>query len=269
MAPTARQPIWLKAVCGVILAFLLLPCVIVLIMSFSQSRFLDFPPRAFSLRWFEAYLSSPEWRDATLVSFLVSGIATALAVPIGTAAACGLRSIPPGLARLFRLVLILPMMVPQILMAIGVFLMFSHVGLNNTKLGLILAYTMLITPFVIATVSSGLESADASLVRAARSLGASPLRAFLDGMFPQIKTSIGVGALFAFVAAFDEVLIALFISSGDSSTLPRRMFASIRDEIDPTIAAISAFMVITVSAVLLGNLLRTVWRTRAQTRMTG
>jgi putative spermidine/putrescine transport system permease protein len=126
------------------------------------------------------------------------------------------------------------------------------VGLNNTMTGLILADSMLAIPFVIVTVGSGLAGADSDLERAARNLGASRLRAFLTVTAPQIKLSILSGALFAFVTAFDEVVVALFISGGSGSTLTRRIFTSIRDEVDPTVAAVSSIMVTLSVVVLIG-----------------
>ncbi len=122
----------------------------------------------------------------------------------------------------------------------------------NTTIGLVLAHSVLAMPFVLVTVSAGLKQFDTSQEMVARSLGASRLKAFLTVTLPQIRNSVVAGALFAFIVSFDEVVIALFISSGPKSTITRRMFTSLRDQIDPTIAAIST-MLIVASVILLGT----------------
>jgi putative spermidine/putrescine transport system permease protein len=133
--------------------------------------------------------------------------------------------------------------VPLILIAVGVFFVYAKVGLNGTIGGLILAHTMLALPFVLIAVGNGLASFDMALHEASRSLGATELRAFLSVTLPQIRISVMSGAVFAFVTSFDEVVVALFVSSGENETLTRRMFANIRDQVDPTVAAISSLLV--------------------------
>jgi putative spermidine/putrescine transport system permease protein len=244
------QRLWLYGICALIFAFLVIPCVLIVPMSFSASSYLEFPPRAWSLRWYREFFASEEWMDALALSFKVSTLAMLIATPLGTAAAYGLSRLPAVRKQWLRMTFMLPMIVPNILIAIGVFFVFARLGLNNTLLGLALVDTMLALPFVLVTVTSGLQSFDTNQELAARSLGASRLVAFLTVTAPQIKMSIVAGALFAFVTAFDEVVIALFISSGSSATLTRRMFANIRDQVDPLVAAVSSVLVIASIVIL-------------------
>jgi putative spermidine/putrescine transport system permease protein len=243
------QRLWLYGLCALIFAFLVVPCVLIVPMSFSASSYLEFPPRAWSLRWYREFFSSEEWMDALALSLKVSTLAMAIATPLGTAAAYGLARLPVA-KQWLRMSFMLPMIVPNILVAIGVFFVFAKLGLNNTLFGLALVDTMLALPFVLVTVTSGLQSFDTNQELAARSLGASRLVAFITVTAPQIKMSIIAGALFAFVTAFDEVVIALFISSGGSSTLTRRMFANIRDQVDPLVAAVSSVLVVASIVIL-------------------
>jgi putative spermidine/putrescine transport system permease protein len=245
------QRLWLYGLCALIFTFLIVPCVLIVPMSFSASNYLEFPPRAWSLRWYREFFDSAEWMDALWLSLRVAGLTTLIATPIGTAAAYGLSQMPERLTKPLRMSFLLPMIVPNILVAIGIFFVFAKLGLNNTVTGLVLVGIMLALPFVLVTVSSGLQSFDGNLERAARSLGATRLKAFLTVTVPQIKSSIAAGALFAFVAAFDEVVIALYISSGENSTLPRRMFANIRDQVDPLVAAVSSVLVVASIVLLL------------------
>jgi putative spermidine/putrescine transport system permease protein len=251
-----RRRAWLYLLSGLILGFLLLPTLIVIPMSFSASDALQFPPRGFSMRWYQAYLSSPEWRDATLVSLKVSLITMLLATPIGTAAAYGLHFGRFRLAILVHGALVAALMVPVILIAIAVFFLYARLGLVNTTLGLVLADTLLAVPFVLIIVTAGLKSFDGNQELVARSLGAGRLRAFPGVTLPQIWRSVLSGALFAFIAAFDEVVIATMISGGEGATLTNRMFSSLRDEVDPTIAAISSLLIaVTTIPPLIGHLI--------------
>jgi putative spermidine/putrescine transport system permease protein len=240
---THGQRLWLYALVALIFAFLIIPCLIVIPMSFSASQYLEFPPTEWSLRWYEAYLGSSEWMAATWMTFKVAFVATILSTVFGTLAAYSLSQTKGGLAKLIEGLIMLPMLVPIILVAVGVFFVYSRTGLNNSITGLILAHTVLAMPFVLIAVGNGLQGYDINQEMAARSLGASRPWAFLTVTLPQLKLSICSGALFAFIASFDEVVVALFIVGGESSTLPRKMFANIRDQIDPTVAAVSTLMI--------------------------
>jgi putative spermidine/putrescine transport system permease protein len=253
-----RHRLWLYLLSALILGFLILPTLIVIPMSFSASDALQFPPRGFSWRWYEAYFSTPQWLDATLVSLKISLLTMLLATPIGTAAAYGLHFGRFPFALAVQGSLVAALMVPVILIAIGVFFLYAKLGLINTTLGLVLADTLLAVPFVLIIVTAGLTSFDANQEMVARSLGAGRLRAFLGVTLPQIWRSVLAGALFAFIAAFDEVVIATMISGGEGATLTNRMFSSLRDEVDPTIAAISTLLIaITTLPPLIGHLLST------------
>lgn len=247
---THAQRLWLYLFGGLVMAFLVVPVLIVLPLSFSDSDYLEFPPRGYSLRWYQAYLTSPEWMEATWISVKVALMTMLAATPLGVAAAYGLQVAGGRWTRGMQVFLLSPLLVPVIIIAIGVFYLYAKLSLLNTLFGLVCAHTILAIPFVMVTVASGLKQYDMSQERAARSLGASRLRAFVEVTLPQIRPSVLSGALFAFITSLDEVVIALFISNGENSTLTRRMFASLRDQIEPTIAAISTLLIV-VSVILL------------------
>lgn len=249
---THLDRLWLYVLVGIVIAFLIIPCLIVIPMSFSDSQYLEFPPRVWSLRWYDAFFSSPEWRQSAIVSFKVAASTTVLATTLGTLASYGLFKSTNAFNFLVRSTLILPMMVPLIFVAIGVFFVFSKLGMNNTLTGLILAHTTLAIPFVMIAVTNGLKGFDLNQERAARNLGASPAYAFFTITLPQIKVSVFSGMLFAFITSFDEVIVSLFVSSGANSTLTKRMFANIRDQVDPTVAAISSMLVVASIIILIG-----------------
>ena len=245
--------LWLYALGFLIVLFLVLPTIIVIPMSFSGTRFLRFPPEQLSWRWYLAYFGSIEWRDATWVSLKAAILTMLVATPLGVMAAYGLHASRSKLSRLIETALIAPLILPLILVSIGIFFLYARLGLNNTLTGLVLAHVCLAMPFVFVTVLAGLKGYDMNQERVARSLGASRLVAFVTVTLPQVRFSVFSGALLAFITSLDEVVIALLIAGGDKATLTRRMFLALRDEIDPTVAAISSLLVaLTLTLLALG-----------------
>ena len=242
--------LWLYALAGVVMLFLIVPTLIVIPMSFSASQYLEFPPREWSLRWYANYFNSSSWMQATATSFKAAALTTLVATPLGTMAAYGLFTSRFRAMRVFSIVLITPMIVPVILIAIAVFYVYVKIGLVNSLTGIVLAHSMLAIPLVMMVVTSALKSYDMNQEMVARSLGASRPRAFVMVTLPQIRFAVVTGALLSFLTSFDEVILALFVSGGANSTLTRNMFNALRDQIDPTIAAISTIMVLVTSILL-------------------
>ncbi|MCL8380660.1 ABC transporter permease [Xanthobacter aminoxidans] len=232
----------LYVVVGLILVWLMVPVLIIVPMSFSGARFLAFPPPSWSLRWYEAYLESAAWMQATRVSLILAVSSAIIATVLGTAAAYALNLSTSRLVRSLQVVLLLPLVVPIVITAVGVFLVYANVGLLATMSGLILANVMLGLPFVIISVLTGLRKFDPAQEMVSRSLGMNRLRTFFIVTLPQIRPSVISGLLFAFISALDETVVAIFISGGEYQTLTKRMFTALRDEIDPTIAAISTLL---------------------------
>ncbi|GBQ33382.1 ABC transporter permease [Gluconacetobacter azotocaptans] len=247
---------------GLVLLWLILPVLIVIPMSFSDSRFLTFPPKALSLRWYHAYLGSSLWLRATRVSLGVAAASAVLATAIGTAAAYALNLSNGRAMKLVKLVLLLPLMVPIVITGVGIFLVYARVGLLATLTGLVLANTMLGVPYALTSVLGALAQFDPAQEMVARSLGMNRPRAFFAVTLPQIAPGVLSGALFAFVAGLDETVVALFISGGRYQPLTKRMFTALRDEIDPTIAAISTMLTLVSCLVAAAVMLNARWSER-------
>jgi putative spermidine/putrescine transport system permease protein len=235
---------WLFALLSLVLFFLVAPVLIVVPMSFSASNYLQFPPDDWSWRWYQAFFSSTEWLTATRKSILAACLTTVVATPLGILAAVALSRVRGATSQIAQAVFLLPQVVPVIIVGIGVFFLYIRLGLVNTMTGIVLAHAALAMPFVIITTLSGLKNFDANQSNAAQSLGAHPIRAFFDVTLPQIRLSVLAGALFSFITSLDEVVISLFIAGGDNTLLTRKMFLSLRDQLDPTIAAISSILIV-------------------------
>lgn len=248
---THGSRLWLYVLTAVIMLLLVIPTFIVVPMSLSDSQYLEFPPRTWSMRWYDEYLESSKWMRATVTSLQVGLLTMLVATPIGTMAAYALFVSGHRAAKAIFVFLITPMIVPVILIAIGAFYAFGRIGLNNTVTGLVMAHTVLAAPLVMIIITAALRNYDLNQERVARSLGATRTKAFFVITLPQIKFSVVTAALLSFLTSFDEVIIAIFVSGGLNATLTKQMFSSLRDFIDPTIAAISTILVLVSTTLLL------------------
>ena len=251
MSPVER--VWfytLRILCGLVLLFLILPVLVIVPLSFNSGSFLVYPLQGFSLHWYQDFFSSADWMRSLKNSLIIAPAAPLLAMVFGTLAAIGLtRGEFRGKALVMSLV-ISPMVVPVVIVGVASYLFFAPLGLGNSYLSLILVHAVLGVPFVIITVSATLQGFNYNLVRAAASLGASPLTAFFRVTLPLIAPGVISGALFAFATSFDEVVVTLFLAGPEQATLPRQMFSGIRENLSPTIAA-AATLLIGFSIVLL------------------
>lgn len=242
---------------GIILFYLVFPVFVVAPVSFSSAKYLQFPPPGWSLQWYQNYFDRPGWVPATLLSIRVAIATAILATALGTAASLALvRGRFPGKGAVNSFI-VSPLVVPGIIVAIGVYFFYAQVRLVGNPVGLILAHTCLALPFVVTNVSATLQGFDERLEYAAMNLGANRWQTFRRVTLPIIRPGVFAGALFAFITSFDELLVALFVSGSGAVTLPRKMWDSLRQEIDPTIAAVSTILIaFSIVVLLTAELLR-------------
>jgi putative spermidine/putrescine transport system permease protein len=260
-----------RTFCSLILVFLILPIIVIVPLSFNVEPYFSFSPgmlaldpEAYSLRWYlsiftngmvnpdaEAFTMSwlkdswqnSQWLHAMRNSFVIAFLATIIAATLGTLAALGLSQANMPYRNVFMSILISPMIVPIIITSAGLFFFYSDVGLAYTTLGIVLAHAVLGTPFVVITVTATLMGFDKSLIRAGLNLGAAPQTVFFKVIMPLILPGIISGALFAFITSFDEVVAVIFLAGYEQRTIPRQMWAGIREQISPTILAVATILV--------------------------
>jgi len=246
-----------RILCAAIFLFLIAPLLVIVPLSFNAQPYFTFTPEMLALdpvgysgRWYRDIIENDQWLHSIRNSLLIGSAATLMATTLGTLAALGLNSPAMPYRRTIMAVLISPMIVPIIISATGMYFFYSSIGLAQTHLGIILAHTALGIPFVIITVTATLAGYDATLTRAALSLGAPPHVAFLKVTLPIILPGVISGALFAFVTSFDEVVVVLFMAGFEERTIPRQMWAGIREQISPTILAVATCLVAVSIALL-------------------
>jgi putative spermidine/putrescine transport system permease protein len=239
--------------------FLILPIAIVVPMSFSTAISFEFPPPGYSLGYYAKYFTSEEWLHPTLNSFVIAIGATALTMLLVVPAAFGYVRYRFRGKAFVNLLMMAPLIVPHVVSAVAYYGFLGRVRLTGTHLGVIVAHGVLAVPVAFLVITATLKGFDRNLERAAMSSGAGPLRTFFHVTLPVLRPGMLVGALFAFLSSFNEAVVVIFIGGREASTLPKKMYESIRLESDPVIAVVSTLL---VGAVVLGVLLSTFMRRR-------
>jgi len=240
----------LRLFCVAVLVYLLAPILAIIPLSFSSSSFLAYPMPGWSLQWYQNLFTSDEWGRAAKNSFIVAPAATLIATVLGTLTAVGLARANFRGKGLLMSVLIAPMVVPIVVVGVACYLFFARIGLADTYTGLIVVHAALGAPFVVTTVLATLQNFNHNLVRASLSLGAGPVQTFFRVTLPVIAPGVISGALFAFATSFDEVVVTLFIAGPQQVTLPRQMFTGIRENINPTIAAVATLLILFTTCLM-------------------
>ncbi|MER8602031.1 ABC transporter permease subunit [Mesorhizobium sp. M1339] len=227
-----------------VLFYLLFPEILVVVMSFGAGSFLEFPPSGLSLQWYRNFFGDPSWNGAALNSIQIGIVVALFATFIGTIAAYGLSRVQPRVRGLLNMVILTPITIPVIVVGIAAYLGLSDYGLIGSKAGIVLAHSLGAISYVVVIVSATLTNFDRRLEQAAMSMRAGPARAFWRVTLPLIRPGIIGGAFFAFLHSFDEVVITSLVSGFAIRTLPLKMWENIRNQIDPTIAAVASLLIL-------------------------
>ncbi|MFJ8540227.1 ABC transporter permease [Streptomyces sp. NPDC093591] len=234
----------LTAVATVILLFLALPIVVILVTSFSNNAFASFPPETWTLNWYKAlFADGSKWPAALSLSALVAALSTVFSLIIGVTAATALvRSELPLRSAVFALVLG-PLVIPQIVTALGLFLLFEPAAMLGSPIAIALGHTVLASPIAVLILIATLRGIDERLEDAAASMGAGRLTIARKITFPLAAPGMIAAAIFSFITSFDEFYISQFLSSVDTVTLPVQVYNSLTFEIDPSVTAVSAILI--------------------------
>jgi putative spermidine/putrescine transport system permease protein len=242
------------ALAWAVLSFLALPAFAVIPVSFTDTRYLSLPQEHLSLQHWRAFLASREWLSSIWQSLWIAAVSTVAAVAAGTLCAIGCWRLASGLSEKVRGVMILPMAVPTIVYALGIYRIYVDLDLVGTALGVILAHMVTGLPYVVLTVSASLSNLDPRLEQAARGLGASVGQTLRHVIVPNILPGVLSGAIFAFIHSWDELIVVIFIGGRALFTLPRRMWDGINDNLDPVIAVVATAMILFTLLVLTAEL---------------
>ena len=236
--------------------YLLAPIVVMVMAGLTAGEFPTFPPQGLSLRWVAAFVQSDSYLSAFFFSFRLALMTMVVSTILGSAAALFLSRtsiVGRGGMRAFFLT---PVVLPGVLVGFALFAFYisTGIGLSRTIWGLWIGHILYSTPYVIGTVGAAQAAYDVALEEAARSLGASPWRAFRKVTLPNISQGIQAGSIFAFIVSFGQFEVSLFLSSPNAEPLPIAMYNSLRSQFDPSAAAAGIFAItLVIASVLLTN----------------
>jgi putative spermidine/putrescine transport system permease protein len=251
-----------RAIAWLILIFLLAPVIVVFPVAVTDNRYLSFPSHGISSQYFRKLVTDPDWLASAARSMAVASVSACLATLVGGLCAFACWQMSGRLPALIRGLVLLPLIVPPIVIALALNRTWIMFGMFDTYVGVVVAHVLMALPYVFICVTASLALFDAKLIQAARSLGSSRLQLMRMIVVPLITPGLLSGALFAFIASWDEIVILLFITGRGVVLLPRKMLQGIQDDIDPTIAAVAAILVVFTT---IGVILAAIYRKRQVT----
>ena len=231
--------------------FLLLPILFIVALSFGSSQWLIFPPPGWTLKWYRDLFADPRWIEAALTSLKIGLVVTVCSVTLGLLASFGLtRGRFRGVETL-RALFLTPMILPVVVFAVALYAFALRLGINGTFVGFVIAHTIIALPFSIIAITGALEGFDQSVEDAAVLCGATPLEAKLRVTLPAISHGLFAAAIFSFLMSWDEVVLAIFMSSPTLQTLPVKIWTTLRQDLTPVVAAASTLLVVLTLALMI------------------
>jgi putative spermidine/putrescine transport system permease protein len=252
--PRIRSDTLLRAI-GVlvvvaIIAFLLLPAVVVTLAAFNGRAILSFPPDTWSWRWFAKALAYEDFRASFRNGAIVTAWASAIALVIGSAFAFALDRYEFRFKRALESVLLSPLVIAHFTVGLGFLILAAKLGLARGYAVIIACHVVLVLPFVLRSVYVSLRNLDRRLELAAESLGAPPHRVLLTVTLPLLLPGLASGWLFAAILSFNEFTASLFVTVQRTQTLPVAMYNYVREYADPSMAAISVMYIVATATLL-------------------
>ena len=247
-------------------AYLIIPMLVIFPVSFTDKRYLSLPELgSYSFRHYQTLLD-PVWLSSIWQSIIVGLGCVIVSTVLGTLAAVGIWRMRNAFSDILFGFAVLPLVVPPIATALGMYGVWHRLGLFDSYVGTILTHSAWAVGFVVITVFASLSNVDQTWERAARNLGANSFQSTVMVLVPNVMPGILSGALFAFVISWDEVVLTLFVTSREINTLPKQIFVAVRDNVDPAIAAVASLMVVVTILAVAGHSLFSVWRQKENSK---
>lgn len=236
---------------GLAILLLVAPIGFVIFLSFGADAYTVIPPRGYSLRWYANILAQPEFVPSFFTSLRVAVSVMAASLVLGTLAAYALHRYPLPGRRLIETLLYSPIMVPLVVTGSALLVFLSKLGLHVSFWNIVIGHVIITVPYVLRTVSVTLARYDRAIDEAATALGARPWQVFVWITLPLIRPGLFAGALFAFIMSFDDFTVTIFLIGADTRTLPVAIYQYMEWNLDPTVSAVSALLILMAVAVTL------------------
>lgn len=238
-----------------IVAYILVPILVTLVMSFNGAAMIRFPITTWSLKWYADFFGSPQWTDALLNSVVIALGTTMISTAAGVTAAWAFERYTIPFRDLWYLVIMLPLFMPGVVLGLGVAMSVGNIqiagfSVYGTRGLVMLAHSLWAMPLVFMLMEATFRTIDYRVVEASYDLGGRPVQTFFEIVVPMVSTGIISSALFAFVISLNEFVMALFLTDRDTQTLPVLMWLSLRSAGTPRLAVASVILAVTVFACL-------------------
>ncbi len=233
----------LYMVAAATMVFMAAPLLVTISLSVSDTQFVAFPPKGFTLAWYGKVVGDPDFQTALSYSLWLAGSATIGALLLGMPAAFALVRFPVPGAAVARSLLLSPLIFPVLVTGLALLQLFSRLGWGMVPINLLLAHILVTSPYVVRTVSASLMLADVTLEEAARTLGANRWRTFRRVTLPQIAPGVAAGCLFAFMVSFDNYPVSMWLADAQNNPMPMLIYQKATGVFDPSVATISTLMI--------------------------
>lgn len=240
----------LRIYVAVLAVLMVAPIAVVVMMSLSPERYLQFPPGGISFRWYEAVFADDDWVLSLWTTLRVGALVTALAMALGVTAAIGLHHAKGTVATAIQTFFLSPLMIPSLVTGLALLHFFTDIEVDASTVSVALGQTVIATPFVVRFALAGLVGVDPTLQRAARILGAGPWRVFFKVTLPLIRHALIAGGLFSFIVSLDDVNVSLFLSDVHVTPMSVRLLGYVQESADPLGAAVASLLVIAAFALI-------------------
>ena len=231
--------------------FILAPLLVTIATSITNTQYIIFPPRGFTLQWYGKALQDEDFLAAMWFSTLLALAATVGALLLGVPAAFALVRCDFAGRGAVASMLLSPLVFPVLITGVALLQLFAMLRFDNTPLNMLIGHVLVTAPYVVRTTAASLSLADTTLEDAARTLGAGNWCVFRRITVPQIAPGLAAGALFAFMISFDNFPISLWLADAQHNPVPLLIFQMISSVFEPSVAAISTLMILFAIAIVM------------------
>lgn len=229
---------------------LLVPLATSIAVSFTPSEFIALPTDEVSLRWYQEFFGDYRWMSALVNTLVIAGLTMAISFPVGLTAAIAFTRYSLRWKAAVGTAIMFPLFVPSVVLGIGSLIFHRAIGLWGTSVSVAVGHSLWAIPLVFVVLKSTLAGIDRSVEEAAAGLGASPLRVFWEVTLPLIASGVIVALLFAFIISVNELIVALFLTTPRTKTLPVAIWPQIRYLLTPIVAAASSVIIVITLVIL-------------------
>ena len=236
--------------------FLFAPIIATIVLSFNDSMFGGFPITGFSLRWYAKLLTNEQVLAAFRTSLWIAIVTAVVATCVGLLTSFALVRFEFRAKQIISTLVILPALVPETILGVGLLVMMKAIDQPRTLLLLVLGHILLALPYVVLIMQARLIGIRRVYEEAALSLGATRLQSFREITFPLLFPAVIAGALLAFTISFDNTSASLFWRPAGVETMPTQILSMLKVSISPEVNALgTAMIVMTVGVPLIGGLI--------------